>query len=190
MENKEIEIQVRIEQVEPLKKFLAEKGRFISRKHQKDRYFSPYHRDFLSVRPIKEWLRLRDEGGMFSLNYKNWHFGVDGKSWHCDEYETAIEDIEKTAMIFKVLNFKPVVVVDKSRENYVFEDYKISLDEISGLGSFVEIEYGGKEDVDPQEMAYKMIAFLKSIGCGKIERNNGGYPFMLLFPEEAEFEEL
>jgi len=34
-----------------------------------------------------------------------------------------------------------------------------------------------------------MVNFLKSIGCGKIERNYVGYLFQLLFPEEVKFEE-
>jgi hypothetical protein len=33
-----------------------------------------------------------------------------------------------------------------------------------------------------------MIRFLKEIGCGNIERNFLGYPFMLLYPEKVKFE--
>jgi len=32
-----------------------------------------------------------------------------------------------------------------------------------------------------------MIKFLKDINVGKIQRNYQGYPFLLLFPEEAKY---
>jgi len=51
MENTEIEIQVKIENSQPLLEFLEKKGEFKSEKHQIDEYFSPAHRDFVAVRP-------------------------------------------------------------------------------------------------------------------------------------------
>ena len=107
--NIEIEIQVNVENVQPLIEFLKANGDFQAEKHQLDEYFSPAHRDFIAVRPVAEWLRLRDADGKYSINYKNWHFDESGKSHYCDEFETKIEDIDKIRNIFSVLNFKPLV---------------------------------------------------------------------------------
>lgn len=188
--NQEIEIQVRIENSQPLKEWLENGARFLSEKRQIDEYFVPAHRDFLAVRPIQEWLRLREEKGIYSITYKKWYTSDDGRSWHCDEYETKIEDIKQMKELFRVINIKSIVTVDKTRKNYIFQNYKISFDNVKNLGDFVEIEYIGEQEVDEKDTAYEMIDFLKRLGCGKIERNNGGYPFMLLFPEETKFEEL
>jgi len=71
--NKEIEIQVQIENIKELNKLLKEKAKFIGKEHQIDKYFSPNDKKFLKVRPVVEWLRLRDSSGKQSINYKNWH---------------------------------------------------------------------------------------------------------------------
>jgi len=76
----EVEIQVQVENTGKLLAFLKKEGRFLGEKHQIDKYFTPAHRDFTKVRPINEWLRLRDSSGKFYINYKNWHREKDGRS--------------------------------------------------------------------------------------------------------------
>ncbi len=190
MNNIEIEIQVNIENSKPLIEFLGKKGQFKAEKRQMDEYFSPAHRNFIEIRPIKEWLRLRDSNGKYSVNYKNWHFDENGKSHYCDEYEAKIEDLAQVKKILDALNFKSLVKVDKVRKTWEYKDYEIDLDSIKGLGDFVEIEYIGKDErVNPEKITAEMMNFLKDLGCGRIKRNYVGYPFQLLFPDEVKFEE-
>jgi len=190
MNGVEIEIQVNIENSKPLIEFLEKNAEFKSEEHQIDEYFSPTHRDFVAVRPVNEWLRLRNSNGKYSINYKNWHREKNGKSHYCDEYETEMEDFAQLKNILNVLNFKSLVKVDKVRKIWIHKDYEIAVDFVKGLGDFVEIEYIGKnEKVNPKEITEEMIKFLKNIGCGKIKRNYVGYPFQLLFPTEVKFEE-
>lgn len=187
--NIEIEIQVNIENSGPLFDFLKAKGVFAHEIHQVDEYFSPVNDDFLAVRPVSRWLRLRQTEKGNSFNYKNWHFDENGKSNYCDEFETKIEDINSTRKILEALNFKNIAVVDKLRKIWTFEDYEIAVDSIKGLGDFVEIEYIGKDgSIDPKKTTDEMILFLKKLGVGKITRNHVGYPFILLFPDEVEYE--
>jgi adenylate cyclase class 2 len=188
MNDIEIEIQVKIERTKPLLIFLRENGRFQGQKRQIDEYFSPPHRDFLAIRPTKEWLRLRSAERKCSINYKNWHYDDKGKSHYCDEYESGIEDIRKFKKILGALNFKSVVAVDKVRKIWTYKDYEIGIDSVRNLGDFIEIEYIGKKKVDADKTTAEMISFLKKIGCGKIERNYVGYPFQLLFKDEVKFE--
>jgi len=190
MKDIEIEIQVKVENSKVLLEFLEKNADFQSEKHQIDQYFSPAHRDFFEKRPVNEWLRLRSSSGKYSINYKNWHTDEDGKSHHCDEYESIIDDLEQVKKIFGVLNLKSVVIVDKLRKIWMYKDYEVSIDTVKGLGDFVEIEYKGEdEEVEPKNTTEEMVNFLKDVGCGKIERNYVGYPFQLLFPEEVKFEE-
>ena len=188
-EDIEIEIKVNIEHIETLLEFLSKSGRFVSEKRQIDEYFTPPHRDFLAVRPTVEWLRLRNSDGIFSFNYKNWHTDEQGRSHHCDEYETKIDSLDQLKKILQVLNFQSRVMVDKLRKTYLCQDYEIAIDKIKNLGDFVEIEYrGASQDVDPKIITNEMVKFLKDLGCGKILRNYVGYPFLLLFPDEVEYE--
>ena len=190
MKNIEIEIQVNVENSKPLIGFLEKNGKFKSESHQLDEYFSPAHRDFVAVRPVNEWLRLRNSNGKYSINYKNWHREKDGKSYYCDEYETEIQDLTQFKNILNILNFKSLVRVDKVRKIWTYKDYEIAVDFVKGLGDFIEIEYIGKdENVEPKKITEEMIKFFKNIGCGKIKRNYVGYPFQLLFPNEVKFEE-
>ncbi|MFH1694716.1 MAG: class IV adenylate cyclase [Patescibacteria group bacterium] len=190
MKDKEIEIQVRVSNVKPLLEFLDKEAEFKYENHQIDKYFTPADRNFTDVRPVEEWLRLRDSNGKYSINYKRWHYDDSGKSHYCDEYESKIEDIDQVDKIFSSLGFKSLTEVDKNRKVWEYEDYEISLDSVKELGEFVEIEYKAEEDDrDPADITAEMIEFLKERGCGKIERNYVGYPYQLLFPDEVEFEE-
>ena len=187
MKDVEIEIQVRISDKTKLESFLQQKAKFSNQSYQKDEYFTPAHRDFVSVKPVVEWLRLRqsDSG---SVTYKKWHYDVKGKSNYCDEYETSVGDVDQLRKIFAALDLKPIITVEKTRRAWRYQDYEIALDHVTGLGDFVEIEYKAHAGTDPGAITDGMIALLKDIGCGKIERNFVGYPFMLLYPGEVKFE--
>lgn len=190
MQDTEIEIQVNIENSKPLLDFLEKEAEFISESHQIDEYFSPAHRNFIGARPVKEWLRLRNSGSKCSINYKNWYFDESGRSNHCDEYETKIENLEQVRKILNTLDFKPLVKVDKLRKIWKYKNYEIAVDSVKNLGDFVEIEYIGEDKVDPEKTTKEMINFLKKIDCGKIKRNYVGYPFQLLFPDEVKYFEM
>ncbi len=187
---KEIEIQVRVGNVQPLLQLLEKEGSFQYDSRQLDEYYTPPHRDFISVRPIKEWLRLRDAEGSYSITYKNWHYDENGKSNYCDEYETSIDNIEQIRRMYGAIDFKKIITVDKQRKAWQYKDWEVSIDAIKDLGDFVEIEYKGSGEPDPKQVTDEMAQFLKSTGCGKIERNYLGYPFQLLFPDEVEWEEV
>lgn len=181
MKDKEIEIRVRIESVEPLLKFLKKEGVFISERYQEDEYFTPSHRNFILEKPIKEWFRLREEKGECSLNYKNWHYNDDGKSYHCDEYEVKFENKDSVKNILKALNFELLIIVKKERRVFIFDNYEIAIDSVEGLGDYVEVEYKGSEDVlDTKKVATEMKNFIKKIGCQIIEQDFVGYPYLLL----------
>lgn len=188
--NIEVEIQVQVENANKLLAFLKKNGKFLGEQHQIDKYFTPFHRDFTGVRPVNEWLRLRDSSGKFSINYKNWHREKDGRSHFCDEYESAVDNLEQLENIFKAINTKPLVNVDKLRKIWLYEDFEVAIDSVKGLGDFVEIEYKGTNTKKkPSEITEQMITFLKDQGCGKILRNYVGYPYKLLFPDEVKLEE-
>jgi len=190
MKNVEIEIQVKIENSKALIDFLEKNGEFKGENHQIDEYFSPAHRNFLEPRPMHEWLRLRNSNGKYSINYKNWHFDDTGRSYHGDEHESKIEDLEQVKEILEALNFKMCVEVDKLRKIWIYKDYEVAVDSVRGLGDFVEIEYKGEDkNADPKKVTEEMIGFLKEVGVGKIMRNYVGYPFQLLFPKEVKYEE-
>jgi len=185
----EIEIKVQVEKIKLLIGFLKKNAELIGTQHQIDEYFVLKHRNFISIRPTKEWLRLRDSNGKYSINYKNWHFDKDGKTNDCDEIETKVEDITSLRKIFTAIDIKPITRVDKERQIWLYKDYEIAMDQVKGLGNFIEVEYKGTgTKINPKRITDEMIQFLKDHGSGKVTRNYQGYPFLQLFPEEAKFE--
>ncbi|MDB5260242.1 MAG: hypothetical protein JWN37_473 [Candidatus Nomurabacteria bacterium] len=186
MKDIEIEIQARIQKSETLKIFLDNNAKFISENKQVDQYFTPAHENFVSVKPIEEWFRIREENGAFTINYKKWHY-ENGIGQYADEYETEVKDKEAMLKIIQALDMKPLITVDKTRKKWIYKDFEIAFDTVVGLGSFVEIEYKGEGPVDPKEKTKEMVDFLKEHDCGTIELNNGGYPMLLLFPEDAHY---
>lgn len=189
MKDKEIEIQVRIQESENLKSFLEKEADFISENRQEDEYYTPAHRDFIAIKPIEEWLRVRDENGKYSLTYKKWIY-ENGIGIYADEYEVEVSNKETAKKILKSIDAKPLITVLKNRRKYLYKNYEVAFDQVVGLGDFVEIEYKGNKEVDPKQTTLEMINFLKNLNCGKIEINNGGYPMLLLFPEDAHFIEV
>jgi adenylate cyclase class 2 len=184
--NKEIEIKVRIERKGPLVSFMRRHAKYIGKSRQVDEYFMPYHRNFLSRQPVREWLRLRREGALHTVNYKSFHFDKQGKSTECDEFETQIKDAGQMRRIFMALDMKPIVKVDKVRTSWAYKDYEISADSVSGLGTFVEIEFKGGGG-DSKGITDGMVRFLKAMKVGTIQRNYQGYPFLLLFPDKSKY---
>jgi len=186
MNNTEIEIKVKIDNSQPLLEFLEQNAEFQSENHQIDEYFIPAHRDFLKASPVVEWLRLRNSDGKCSINYKNWHLDENGKSHHCDEHESGINDLDNTKNVFDALNFKSIIMVDKLRKIWTYKDYEISVDSVKDLGDFIEIEYIGKdENVIPAKVTEEMMGFLENLGVGNIKRDFVGYPFLLLHKKDA-----
>lgn len=190
MSNIEVEIQVNVENVKPLKDFLKKEANFVAEKREIDQYFTPMHRNFISKLPISEWLRLRDAEGKFSINYKHWQRDDEGKTNHCHEYETDLQDINQMKKILEVLDFKPVVKVEKKRQKFHYQDYEITIDKVVGLDETVEIEFKGESALNPAEITAQMIKFLRDLGVGKMKRSYQGYAFLCLYPELAEYEEI
>jgi len=187
--NIEIEIQVQLENIRPLKAFLNKKAKLLRKSRQIDYYYTPAHRDFLKKYPAVEWLRLRQTDKGSSINYKYWHVDEEDRSHYSDEYESSIDDIGQLKLILKALNFKQIAVVDKKRQDYKYRSYIISVCQVKKLGEFVEIEFEGGTDKRAVQITNGMIEFLKKLGVGKITRNYNGYPYILLFPKRIKYEE-
>lgn len=190
MNNIEIEIQLEVENIKPLKVFLTKNAKKTGELHQIDRYFTPAHKNYIEPRPINEWLRLRDSNGKHLITYKNYHRNAK-HSLYCDEYETSIGEIKQIELIFEALGMKEIVVVDKNRTTYIYKDFEVAIDLVKNVGSYVEIEHKGDGTKENSlKIKQEMIDFLKKVGVGKIHKNDVGYPFLIMFPEEVIWREM
>lgn len=174
--NKKIEVEIKfplLNEKEVLE-YLDNNAKFKYEARQIDEYFNAPHRDFTSKPRIYEWLRLRNSNGKCSFNYKDYSHEV-----YCDEYETEISSYEHLELILKAMNFKSLVVVDKHRKAYDFEDVEVSIDTVADLGGYIEIEYKGNNE-NIEEIRKHLFNILERISAKTGELDKKGYPYELL----------
>lgn len=147
---------------------------------QVDTYYNAASRDFLEPETISEWLRLRDQDGTTSVNYKRW-LPADAKvKTHCDEYESQVSDIEALRLTLAALDFTPIAVVDKVRQEWhVADEVVVAIDQVEGLGAYVEFEFEG-EAATVEEALGRLEKFVAHLGIPLGEALNHGYPHLLL----------
>lgn len=186
-ENIEIELKFPLNNperiIEFLNKFAKQEKKDIS---QKDTYYNAPHRDFVKVKYPFEWLRIRETPKGFSLDYKHFHPENVKVTDYCDEFETKIENAESLKKIFENLNFKELVCVDKTRSTWLFKDVEIAIDDVKGIGRFIELELK-KEVNNPKEGKEYLYQILKELNAEVGKEDLRGYPFRLLENKGYEF---
>ena len=100
----------------------------------------------------------------------------------CVERELEISDGEKMIEIIKFLKYKQAPIVDKKRVKTNVGDIEVVLDEVVGLGEFLEAEkivhtHDGEERQKIQE---ELLSFLETLGIQREDQVvNGKYDIML-----------
>ena len=80
-----------------------------------------------------------------------------------DEYEFAVDNGDMARQMLTALGWQEVVTVDKVRLESKTEDYTICVDEVAGLGLFIELEVLAEDDANTDNIQQQMYSFLKSL---------------------------
>ncbi len=145
MIEKEVKLRIKTS-IDIVKRIIDENGfKFIDKSTETDIYFQHPCKDF---RDSDEALRIRyrcsDLGRCtYRLTYKGPKKIVNGIKYR-GEYEIEVNDIDNAIAILKSLGFRPVLSFSKIRYIYRDRDVEISIDNLCGVGMFMEIE--GNED--------------------------------------------
>jgi adenylate cyclase, class 2 len=133
----EYEVKIRVMDPGSLRDRLAGLGIHpSSRLHERDLYFNAPDRDFGKT---DEALRIRSTSEGTSLTYKGPRLGL-GWVKAREEIIVPIGSGEALGGLLERLGFTRTATVEKDRETYRVEGTYVALDEVRGLGSFVEIE--------------------------------------------------
>jgi len=76
-----------------------------------------------------------------------------------------------------LLNYEQTVEVHKKRIKTSYKDYEICLDEVAGLGSFIEVEK--MSDENGEKVQKELFDFLKTLGVSKEDRVFNGYDTLI-----------
>ncbi len=86
-----------------------------------------------------------------------------------DEYEFAVDDGNAARQMLTALGWQEIVTVGKIRLESKTEDYTICIDEVAGLGLFIELEVLTEDSADVKNIQQQMYNFLKSLNIdGKL----------------------
>ncbi|AEF96424.1 class IV adenylate cyclase [Methanotorris igneus] len=168
----EVEIKAKIneDELENIKKTLEELGfEKIEVKEQIDIYFNGIDRDFAKT---DEALRIRKENDVWFITYKGPK--IDKISKTREEIEVKIEDGYKMEKILEKLGFKKVPPIRKIREIYKKEDIEASIDNVDGVGLYLELEKTIKDEKEKDTALNLLMDTLKSlnISSDRLERKS------------------
>ena len=159
----------------------------VDRVRQVDSYYDAPHREFAET---DEALRLRREtelDGDGETTTKMTYKGplVEAESKTREEHETAVADGDAAAGILDGLGFEPAATVEKERERFDVDGYTVTLDTVSGLGSFVEVEREATE-AEIEEVRAGAEELLRELGLDPDEQIRTSYLGLLLADNSSE----
>ena len=136
----EIETKYKVDDFLEIKRRLHVIGaKKIKSVHEKDIYYQHPCRDFMNT---DEALRIRIENDKnFFLTYKGPRVSFYPKKRI--EINLVFDNLNNLRKLLKVLGFKEVVVIEKDREYWDLQPWKITLDNVKDLGYYIELEYQG-----------------------------------------------
>lgn len=114
-------------------------ARYIGEKWQKDTYFNVPGRDSYAS---KECLRIRESTEKIEVTYKPPTEETDNSLSHFAKKEVnlSIRDAETASILLRDIGCEVLAVVEKKRRDFVLDKINISVDNLEGVGWFVELE--------------------------------------------------
>jgi adenylate cyclase class 2 len=171
----EVEMKFRVADLAPLEARLRAIGaHFLSSREDNDHYFNAPDRDFART---DEAFRLRQIGENNLLTYKGPKRDLETKTRKEIEAPLAPgNDARRDAIaLIQALGYRPVACVSKRRRLWQFmsEGYRIevSLDDVTGVGTFAEIEIQAEEAAE-EAARRALAAAARSLGLTESERRS------------------
>ena len=161
-----IEVEVKARAPEDMAKRIAALGAaLLVVENHHDLYFNSPLRDFIfSDEALR--IRIKEEGAR--LTYKGPKLDQTTKSRL--ERTVKIDDPAQMELILSALGFVLSAQVRKRRSKYSYEGVVLALDEVDGLGSFVEVEAEGEGDYEEQRQ--KVLSILSRLGLHESIRSS------------------
>lgn len=169
---KEVEIKIRIGNAADAISILEKAGCVFSTPlRQEDAVFVNYDGDFLRFPKDANFLRIRrtDKGALFTLKR--------GEELDSIERETQISDPEQMKDALEFMGYHEAVRVIKIRRKAKLGEYEFCVDDVDGLGAFLEVEKITSED--SAVVQEEMILMVKMMGIAVEERVRSGYDTLM-----------
>ena len=139
----EIEIKAKVNNLNEVKDKLEKLGcHFSDPLIQKDFVYWEEGVDYDHIRPGANFCRIRETGGriIFTLKQRR------SNQLDCIEKEVVIDNTQAMIDILKLMKFYEMLQMSKTRTKCQYNDYEICLDQVEGLGDFIEVEKMSDDD--------------------------------------------
>lgn len=176
---REIEIKLKVKDLDALEKKLVESGCIFSEPiRQEDVIYSSAPNTgarFAEAHEGHVAIRIRKQGNKAEFTLKQ------QKSNEMDniEHETEVKDPEAIHGILEVLGWKPQLEVKKIRKKGKLGNYEVCLDRVDRLGDYVEIEKMTDHDDNPEEVRKELFLAIKPFGLSEVDEETKGYDTLI-----------
>jgi len=158
---REIELKYRVDDLEAL--LLALKARDIELSEpvfQDDQAYAPAGWQFGDSKLGVSFLRLRTVQGRHYFTLKQ----PADNAQDCLEYETQVTDRQAMHQAALHMGYRPTVRIAKTRRMAPLDDCSLCIDEVEGVGGFLELERMAPDHADAQAIQADLAAFVSSLG--------------------------
>ena len=160
---REIELKYRVDDLEALLVALKSLGIELSEPFfQDDQAYAPAGWQFGDSKLGVSFLRLRTVQGRHYLTLKQ----PAGSTQDCLEFETQVTDREAMHHAALHMGYRPTVRIAKTRRTATLEECSLCIDDVDGLGAFLELERMAPDHADAQAIQADLAAFVGSLGIG------------------------
>jgi adenylate cyclase class 2 len=155
-----IEVEVKVKVVDDVEKLINTLGGvLIGVEEHVDVYFNHSSRDF---KDTDEVLRLRKVNSHAELTYKGPRIGSVSKTR--EELTLVVDSFDTCREILRKLSFIEFIELSKTRKIYRVDEFKINLDDVRGLGKYVEVEAEASSISDVPNVEGKIRRMLEKLG--------------------------
>ena len=172
---REIEVKYRVDDLEGLLAALKARSIKVSDPlHQDDQAYAPAGWQFGDSKLGVSFLRLRTVAGRHYFTLKQ----PAQNDQACLEYETEVTD--RWAMHHAALHmgYRPTVRIVKMRRTARIGGCSLCIDEVEGVGGFIEAERMAPDDADAQAIQAELATLIESLGA-RTTRTTETYDFLV-----------
>jgi adenylate cyclase class 2 len=179
---REIEIKAKVSDKQALIERITQAGVKLSNPiKQHDVVYG--RKDAVDNAPGSHWLRIRTENDdKIIFNLKQSHQG----GLDSIEHETEVSDAEELASIILRLGFTLYSDLTKTRQKAKYNDIEICVDDVEGLGVFIEAEQLADEDANGELVAKNLWNELEKFGVDRSDEVFDGYDVLMNKKIESE----
>lgn len=159
---REIEVKYRVHDLEVILATLKSRGITVSDPlHQDDQAYAPVGWQFGDSKLGVSFLRLRTVADRHYFTLKQ----PAQNAQACLEYETEVTDREAMHHAALRMGYQPTVRIAKTRRTASISGCSLCIDEVEGVGAFIEAERMAPDDADAQAVQAELAALIESLGA-------------------------